>query len=255
MIKEADSWYISLVLEDPTVPNIEVAGIQPTEKNSIGIDLGLEFYAALSTEETIENPRFLRKTSLRLAKLQQKLSQRKKFSKPWQIIKRKIAKLHQKIKRQRLDFQFKTAYQLFEKCDVLIVEDLTLKNLIRRNKPKIENGLYVPNNQAQKSGLNHSLCDAAHGQFVKVLEFIAWKLGKSITFVDPKGTSQHCNSCLSKVPKNLSDRWHECTCGTSIARDINSAKLIKRLGTEGTDIASLKNAQSQLASRSSRSVV
>ena len=106
VIKEADGWYISLVLEDKTVPELEVAGIQPTEENSIGVDLGLEFYAALSTSKVIENPRFLRKTSLRLAKLQQKLSQRKKSSKPWQIIKRKIAKLHQKIKRQRLDFQF-----------------------------------------------------------------------------------------------------------------------------------------------------
>ena len=203
----------------------------------------------MSTAEVIENPRFLRRTSARLAKLQQKLSQRKKHSRPWQIIKKKIAKFHQKIKRQRLDFQFKTAYQLFDKCDVLILEDLTIKNLIRRNKPKIENGRYVSNNQAQKSVLNRSLCDAAHGQFVKVLEFIAWKLGKSVTKVDPKGTSQHCNSCLSKVPKSLSDRWHDCTCGENVARDINSAKLIKRLGIEGTDIASLKNASGLLVGR------
>ncbi|HAT12514.1 MAG TPA: hypothetical protein DCS91_01910 [Microcoleaceae bacterium UBA11344] len=58
----------------------------------------------------------------------------------------------------------------------------------------------------------------------------AWKLGKSVLFVDPKGTSQQCGHCLNKVPKELSDRWHSCQCGESLDRDENSAKLIKRIG-------------------------
>ncbi|MEG3903851.1 MULTISPECIES: zinc ribbon domain-containing protein, partial [unclassified Microcoleus] len=52
-----------------------------------------------------------------------------------------------------------------------------------------------------KSGLNKSLLDAAHGQFASVLKYVAWKLGKSVLFVDPKGTSQNCWNCLNKVPK------------------------------------------------------
>jgi putative transposase len=59
--------------------------------------------------------------------------------------------------------------------------------------------------QAGKSGLNKSLLDAAHGQFAKVIKYVAGKLGKSVVFLDPKGTSQPCWNCLNKVPKELSD--------------------------------------------------
>lgn len=74
------------------------------------------------------------------------------------------------------------------------------------------------------------MLDAAHGQFVQVLEFVAWKLGKVVRKIDPRGTSQHCWNCLSRVPKELKDRWHSCTCGAELHRDENSARLIKKIG-------------------------
>jgi putative transposase len=154
-----------------------------------------------------------------------------KHSKAWKVLKVKIARLHQRIARQRLDWQFKLAYWLFSQCDVLFVEDLKLKNLTRRAKPKISNeGEWLPNGQAAKSGLNKSMLDAAHGQFVQVLKFVAWKLGKVVKEVDPRGTSQHCWNCFAEVKKELSDRWHDCQCGESLHRDVNSAKLIKKIG-------------------------
>ena len=188
----ADGWEINLVLEDKDVP-VTVAEIQPTEENSLGIDLGVENYVALSTGETVQHPRFFKESANKLAKLQKRLASRVNHSKPWRILKAKIAKLHQRIARQRLDWQFKLAYWLLGKCDVLFVEDLKLKNMTRRAKSKISNdGEWLPNNQAAKSGLNKSMLDAAHGQFVQVLQFVAWKLGKVVKEVDPRGTSQHC---------------------------------------------------------------
>jgi putative transposase len=77
----------------------------------------------------------LRKSAEKLARLQAKLANRVKNSKPWQIIKSKISKLHQFVARARRDFQFKAAHELFDKCEVLIVEDLSIKNLTRRAKP------------------------------------------------------------------------------------------------------------------------
>ncbi|MEG3969776.1 transposase [Microcoleus sp. T2B6] len=248
VIREADGWYISLTLEDKTVP-VTVAEIQPTAENSLGIDLGINNYAYLSNGERIENPRFLRKSAEKLARLQAKLAKRAKGSKSWQIIKGKISRLHQFVARARLDFQFKTAHYLFSKCAVLVVEDLSIKNLTRRAKVKtdIDNGnlVYLPNGQAAKSGLNKSMLDAAHGQFATVLKYVSWKLGKSVLFVDPKGTSQHCWNCLNKVPKELSDRWHSCQCGESLDRDENSAKLIQKIGLSyesGGGSTSLKKA-------------
>lgn len=250
IIREADGWYISLTLEDKDVP-VTVAEIQPTEENSIGIDLGVENYATLSTGETVEHPRFFRQSANKLAKLQKRLAGKVKHSKPWKILKAKIAKLHQYIVRQRLDWQFKLAYWLFGKCNILFVEDLKLKNLTRRAKPKITNeGEWLPNGQAAKSGLNKSLLDAAHGQFVQVLKFVAWKLGKLVREIDPSGTSQHCWDCLNRVSKELKDRWHSCQCGQELHRDDNSAKLIKKIGLICTDSgeghASLKTARDLL---------
>jgi putative transposase len=201
----------------------------------------------------IEHPEFLRKSAGKLTKLQQRLAAKEKHSRPWKILKLRIAKLHQHIARARLDFQFKLAYLLFEKHDVVIIEDLKLKNLTRRAKPKIDNdGTWLPNNQGAKSGLNKSILDAAHGQFIQVLKFVAWKLGKMIKEVNPNGTSQHCWSCLNQVPKQLKDRWHSCSCGEECHRDENSGKLIKRIGIVGTDIASLKTALGISSKRSQR---
>lgn len=258
VMKEADGWYISLTLELTNVP-VAVAEIQPTQENSIGIDLGVENYAALSTGEMVEHPRFFRISAHKLAKLQQRLQKHKKFSLPWRILKLKISRLHQHIARQRLDFQFKLANLLFSKCDVLFIEDLKLKNLTRRAKSKIDNqGNWLANGQAAKSGLNKSMLDAAHAQFVKVLQFVAWKLGKVVKVVDPSGTSQHCWDCLNRVDKQLKDRWHSCNCGQELHRDHNSAKLIEKIGlicaNSGDGTASLKTALSLLTEGSQRSV-
>ncbi len=248
VVREADGWYVSLTLEDQAVP-ATVAEIQPTEENSLGIDLGITNYVYLSNGEKIENPRFLRNSAQKLARLQSKLAMRVKGYKPWKIIKDKISQLHQFIARARLDFQFKVAHELFSKCDVLVVEDLSVKNLTRRAKPKtdLENRslVYLPNGQSAKSGLNKSMLDAAHGQFAGILKYVAWKLGKNVLLVDPKGTSQHCWRCLNKVPKELSERWHSCQCGESLDRDENSAKLIKKIGLNhesGEGTSSLKKA-------------
>lgn len=248
--KLANSWQITLVLEDKAVP-VMVAEIQPTEENSLGMDLGVENYAALSNGEVVEHPRFFRESARKLANLQKRLAKQIKHSKPWKLLKLKIAKLHQHIAAQRLDWQFKLAYWIFGKCDVLFIEDLKLKNMTRRANPKVSNeGEWLPNGQAAKSGLNKSMLDAAHGQFIQVLKWVAWKLGKVVKEVDPHGTSQHCWDCLSRVSKTLSDRWHSCLCGESLHRDENSAKLIKKIGLicsiVGVGQSSLKTAQTLL---------
>ena len=91
-----------------------------------------------------------------MARLQHRKSKLPQGSKDRNKLYRAIAKLDQKIARQRLDFHFTTAYKLFEKKNVVLVEDLKLKNLIRKNKPKVENGKFLPNGQSSSSGMNKS---------------------------------------------------------------------------------------------------
>ena len=246
VIREADGYYISLTIEDQTVP-YEVVEIQPTEENSKGIDLGLLYYAVTSDGEFIEVPKFFRLSEHRLSKLQVRLAKKTKHSQAWKILRRKIAKLHQLIARQRLDWQFKLAYHLFSDVSVIFIEDLQVANLVRRCKAKLaSDGQFLPNGQSAKSGLNKSLQDAAFGQFIHVLEYVAWKLGKRVIKVEPKGTSQHCWECLNRVSKSWSERWHSCPkCGQELDRDYNSALLIQKIGllsTQEEDITSVKTA-------------
>ena len=235
---EADGWYISLALEDKSIPQVDEE-ICPTMKNSIAIDVGLERFLTCDDGSYVEIPRFLRKSAARMSRLQHRKSKLPNGSKDKRKLHKAIAKLHQKIARQRLNFHFATAYKLFTKADVIFVEDLKLKNLIRTNKAKLENGKFVPNGQSSSSGMNKSWLDAAHGAFIQVLHWVAWKLGKSVVKVDPWGTSQFCHACLNKVPKSLSDRWHSCACGAELNRDHNSAKIQKLVGL---GLASLKTA-------------
>lgn len=155
--KKADGFYITLSLVDNSVPRLTPDQINPTESNSIGIDMGLEKLAALSTGELIPVPQYFRKAEAELEKLQQKASDRKKGSRARKLIYRKVGKLHQKIARQRKQFHFETARDLVNKADVLIVEDLQLTNMTRRNKVKhTRSGHFLPNGQSAKSGMNKS---------------------------------------------------------------------------------------------------
>jgi putative transposase len=238
---KSDGWYITLTLEDVSVPEFTTE-VEPTPDNSTGIDLGLEKFLSDSDGEFEPIPQHFRRSEEKLARLQQNVSVAKKGSRARKLLVRRVARLHQKIARQRKQFHYETAQKMLNKADVVFVEDLTLKNMSRRAKPKQdETGKFLPNGQSAKSGLNKSIADAGWSQFVDILSFKAEKAGQRVIKVDPKGTSQHCSTCLNRVPKELSDRWHSCPhCGTELDRDTNAAILIKKVGL---DIGLLKNAQ------------
>ena len=194
--------------------------------------MGLEKFLADSEGEFETIPQFFRKAEEKLARLQQKVSAAKKGSRARKLLYRKVAKLHQKIARQRRQFQFEIAGRVLQKANVVFVEDLSINNMNRRCKPKQnEAGKFVPNGQSAKSGLNKSIADVGWGGFVEILSFKAERAGQKVIKVNPKGTSQHCSNCLNKVPKELSDRWHSCPqCGLEADRDTNAAVLIKKVG-------------------------
>jgi len=250
--KKADGWYVTLTLENKSVPDSPTVNIEPTQDNSLGIDAGLEYFVACSEGSTKTPPRFYRCAEDKLAKLQAKKDIKPKGSKPRRKLNQRIAKLHQKIARQRKQWHYELAGELLDKADVLFVEDLQVSNMTRRAKPKQdEDGKYLPNSQSAKSGLNKSFADAGIAGFLKeILPYKAAKAGKKVIQVNPKGTSQHCSNCLNRVPKALSDRWHSCPhCEVELQRDVNSGILIKKVGL---GIASLKNANPESGRRSPR---
>lgn len=227
--RKADGYYLSLSVEDKSVPEVKLDTIL-TESNTIGVDVGLEKLYIDSNNNQALPQKHLRKAESKLAKLQRKLEDNARSKKARKLIRRAISRLHQKIARQRKHWHYSEAHKLVKNCEVLVVEDLTIRNMKRRNKPKKVDGIFVPNGQAASSGLNKSWSDNGVGNFLEILSQVATKQGTRIIKVNPKGTSQHCSQCLNRVSKTLSDRWHKCDrCNLSCDRDYNSALLIKKL--------------------------
>jgi putative transposase len=208
--KKADGYYVTLSLNDKTVPTIK----PDFNPNSIvGIDVGLiDFYVA-SDGSRIAAPKYLRKAERRLKLAQRKVSRRKKGSNRRRKAIQKLSKQHKKVADTRRDFHFKAANHLLKKYDVVAVEKLNIKGLA-------------------KTRLAKSVNDAGWGQFISILTVKAENAGLSVVAINPNGTSQECSNCGQKVKKLLSERMHNCpNCNISLCRDLNAAINIKNRGT------------------------
>lgn len=130
----------------------------------------------------VEPPKFYRQAENKLAPLSAKRELRAKGSTARRQLNQRLAKLHQQIARQRKQWHFELAGELVDKAQVVFVEDLNVSNMTRRNKPKQdEQGSFLPNGQAAKSGLNKSFADAGIAGFLnEILPYKAaliWAVG------------------------------------------------------------------------------
>ena len=217
---EAGQWYavFSCEVEQPEP-------LSPVE-SEIGIDLGITHFAALSDGTFIESPRFYRRAQKTLERRQQALSRKQRGSHRRDKARKLVARAHRTIANQRRDFHHKQAKKLIADHQVLVFEDLPLTNLVRRPKAKQdEDGTYLPNGAAGKSGLNKSLLDNGLGQFMQIVMCKAACAGRQVYKVNPSKTSQICSACGKIGPhKDLSERVHSCIhCGVVLDRDENAA--------------------------------
>jgi putative transposase len=210
--KKADGYYVTLSLDDKTVPTVKP---DFNTDSIVGIDVGLiDFYVA-SDGSRVAAPRHLRKAERKLKSAQRRVSRRKKGSNRRKKAIQELGKQHKKVADTRKDFHFKTANLLLDKYDVVAVEKLNIKGLV-------------------KTRLAKSINDAGWGQFITILSNKAENAGLKVIAVNPNGTSQECSNCGHKVKKLLSQRMHNCPiCNTSLCRDLNAAINIKNRGTHG----------------------
>ncbi|MEP0789867.1 RNA-guided endonuclease InsQ/TnpB family protein [Funiculus sociatus] len=204
--KKADGYYLTLSLEDPTVPEIK-PDFNPNK--IIGIDVGLKEFLTTSEGEAVAIPQHYRKTQKRLRVIQKRVSRRKKGSNHRQKAVKQLGRQHKKVADKRKDFHFKTANRLLSKHDVVAHEDLNVKGLARTRLAK-------------------SVLDAGWSSFLSILATKAENAGLLVVPVSAHNTSQNCSNCGEKVPKKLHVRWHDCPdCGCSLDRDHNAAINIK----------------------------
>ena len=199
----------------------------PVSEESVGIDVGLKTFAALSDGTFLENPRFFRTEEAALAKAGRKQAKTKNRSPVRKKANKVLARIHERVRNRRHNFAHQTARRLVNQYGMIAIEKLAVKNMSRAPAPKpdVENeGQYLPNGASQKSGLNKSLLDAAWSQFRSILTNKAESAGRDVVAVHPASTSQKCSGCGYQASKTLKERWHLCPmCGASLNRDTNAA--------------------------------
>lgn len=228
--KKADGWYICVQLSDQTVPETPTPD---TAHTAIGVDLGIKKLASVSTGDLIANPQFGKKGQRRRQLLSRRASRKKKGSARRRKAYSALARLEQRVERQRTDYHWKVAHQLVGSADCIIFEDLNIKGMMARCKPKVdpETGKYLKNSQAQKRGLNRAIADAAWGELKQKVKVVAAKSGVLVHQINPKHTSQECSCCGYVSPANRDKEKFLCeSCGWIADADIDAAGVIRQRG-------------------------
>jgi putative transposase len=201
---EADGWYVSFSVECNQCRYIPKTGV------SVGLDVGIENFAMLSTGKKIPNRQHLRQAERRLKTAQRCVSRKKRGSHNRGKAAARLAKQHLKIKRQRLDFLHQVSLQLIREFDDIAVEDLNIRGMVKNRH------------------LAKSISDAAWGTFLSILAAKAEEAGRRVWKVPAAYTSQDCSACGARVRKTLATREHRCIeCGLVLHRDHNAAINIR----------------------------
>lgn len=204
-------YYISLLCKE------EISEL-PKSNSAVGIDLGITNFAILSDGQKFDNNKFTSKMEKKLKREQRKLSRRALLAKQkginlfeaenYQKQKRKVARLHEKVMNQRTDFLNKLSTEIIKNHDIICIEDLNTKGMLRNHK------------------LAKSISDVSWSSFVTKLQYKADWYGREIIKVDKWfPSSQICSECGHKDgKKSLEIREWTCPiCHTHHDRDINAS--------------------------------
>lgn len=204
--RDVDKWYACFIVEsEKTVKPLSI-------KTMIGIDEGLNDLVTLSNGYKIETPKYLRQSENNIKKYQRRLSRKKKGSKNRRRAVIKLEKAHRRVRNQRLDFNHKLSRNLVNNYDLIVYEDLKIRNMVKNHY------------------LAKSISDASWGMLNQMLVYKAEDAGKLTIEVNPDGTSQECCMCGKLHDMPLSKRTMRCDCGNIMDRDTNASINILNRG-------------------------
>ena len=204
----AGRYFVSMLCDD-------AVSSLPLHEGKVGLDLGLNSFAVLSTGEKVSAPNTFRKNEKKLAKLQRRLAKKLKGSKNRTKARLKVARLAAKVSDTRKDFLHKLSTRLIRENQTIAVETLAVKNMMRNRH------------------LSKSIADAGWGEFVRQLTYKAHWYGRTLVGIDKwYPSSKRCSDCgfvLTKIPLSVR-KWACPECGANHDRDVNAARNILAAG-------------------------
>jgi putative transposase len=223
--REGHKWWVSVRCADvPAQP-------LPSTGREVGIDFGVVNLVATSDGELLPGERFGERAKKQLAEAQRCLATKQRGSDRRRRQVEVVASRHRKVANQRRNAAHQLSRQLVNEFDFIAVEDLSIANMTKAPKPKVDPsnpGEYLPNGAARKAGLNHSIHDAGWGQLVAMIFYKAESAGRTVVTVDPRYTSQTCAECGHVEARNrVSQAVFRClSCGHEDHADRNAARNI-----------------------------
>ncbi|MFB6522704.1 RNA-guided endonuclease InsQ/TnpB family protein [Streptomyces sp. NPDC056401] len=232
--REGRKWFVILTAEQGKPEPLPETG------SVVGIDLGISNFLADSDGEFVPNPRHGRRAAAKLKAAQQALAgfpgcKGRERTANHQRAVEKVAGLHGKVRRQRLDHAHKTALALLRAHDFIAHENLKIRNMRKAAAPKPDPGrpgTFLPNGAAAKTALNRSISDAGWGVFLTILHAKAESAGREVIAVDPRDTSRACPECghTAKENRPTREKFHCRACGHTAHADTVGALNVLRAG-------------------------
>lgn len=207
-LDKAGRYHISILVDEEIVP------LPPVEQ-TVGIDCGLTHAIIPSHGAPVPNPKFYAKDERRLAKTQRRLAQKQKDSKNRKKARKKVARIHARIADRRKDWLHKLTTQLIRENQVVCLESLKVKNMVRNHK------------------MAKAIHDVAWGKLIRQLKYKAVWYGRVVSKIDQwYPSSKLCHDCSHRMDKMpLSVRIWVCpSCGVVHDRDENAANNIESEG-------------------------
>lgn len=208
IIKRADGYYIQFVIRVDIVEESLATG------SCVGLDVGLSSFFTDSNGRKQDPRQAFKKAEKSVKKAHRSVSKKVKGSNNRKKAVKTLGRKYLKVQRQRKDFAVKTARALFQSHDVVVIEDLKIRNMLKNRR------------------LAKAISDAGWYQFRVWLDRYSRIFNKTLIVVPPNYTSQDCSNCGKRTPKKLSERIHSCECGLVLDRDHNAALNILQKGLE-----------------------
>lgn len=214
-------WFLSLTVEPEKIER------RRTAHSAVGADWGVESLLVLAHESgssVIANPRWHRNSEAVITALQQALSRKKRGSQRRKKAARQLADARSLLARKRLDHLHQISATIAQTNALVVMEELTIKNMTRSAKGSVEK---PGKNVQQKAGLNREILDTAPGLLMQLIRYKVPETGGEFITAPTKKLkpSQTCPACGTQLKKRLADRIHSCPCGHVESRDAASARV------------------------------